>query len=417
MNPIYKEFQFGNDTVVMETNKVAKQATGSVTVTIGNTVVLTTVVGAKSPRPGQDFFPLTVNSQEKTYAAGKIPGGFFRREGRPSEKETLTCRLIDRPIRPLFPKGFMNEVQVVCTVLSADKDQDPDIAAMIGTSAALAISGIPFNGPLGAARVGYIDGNYILNPGYETLKESMLSMTVAGTESAVLMVESEAKEMTEDEMLGAVLFGHQEMQAIIKAVADLAAEAGKEAWDWQAAAKDESLQESVASAIKADLGEAYRISDKMERQTAVSALRHKAVEQLAGDDAQYSSDDVSDTFARVEKDLVRQRVLNGEPRIDGRDLRTVRPIEVEVGVLPKAHGSALFTRGETQALVVATLGTLRDAALIDALEGSYKDTFMLHYNFPPYSVGEAGFMSGPKRREIGHGKLARRGVSAALPKR
>ena len=415
MNPIYKEFQFGNDTVVMETNKVAKQATGSVTVTIGNTVVLTTVVGAKSPRPGQDFFPLTVNYQEKTYAAGKIPGGFFRREGRPSEKETLTCRLIDRPIRPLFPKGFMNEVQVVCTVLSADKDQDPDIAAMIGTSAALAISGIPFNGPLGAARVGYIDGNYILNPGYETLKESMLSMTVAGTESAVLMVESEAKEMTEDEMLGAVLFGHQEMQAIIKAVAELAAEAGKEAWDWQAAAKDESLQESVASAIKADLGEAYRISDKMERQTAVSALRHKAVEQLAGDDAQYSSDDVSDTFARVEKDLVRQRVLNGEPRIDGRDLRTVRPIEVEVGVLPKAHGSALFTRGETQALVVATLGTLRDAALIDALEGSYKDTFMLHYNFPPYSVGEAGFMSGPKRREIGHGKLARRGVSAALP--
>ena len=308
----------------------------------------------------------------------------------------------------------MNEVQVVCTVLSADKDQDPDIAAMIGTSAALAISGIPFNGPLGAARVGYIDGNYVLNPGYETLKESMLSMTVAGTESAVLMVESEAKEMTEDEMLGAVLFGHQEMQAIIAAVAELAAESGKEAWDWQAVAKDESLQDSVASAIKADLGEAYRISDKMERQSAVSALRHKAVEQLAGEDGQYSSDEVSDTFARVEKDLVRQRVLNGEPRIDGRDLRTVRPIEVEVGVLPKAHGSALFTRGETQALV-ATLGTLRDAALIDALEGSYKDTFMLHYNFPPYSVGEAGFMSGPKRREIGHGKLARRGVSAALP--
>ena len=415
MKPVYKEFQYGDETVVMETNKVAKQATGSVTVTIGSTVVLTTVVGAKSPRPGQDFFPLTVNYQEKTYAAGKIPGGFFRREGRPSEKETLTCRLIDRPIRPLFPKGFMNEVQVVCTVLSADKDQDPDIAAMIGTSAALAISGIPFNGPLGAARVGYIDGNYILNPGYETLKESMLNMTVAGTESAVLMVESEAKEMTEDEMLGAVLFGHQEMQAIIKAVAELAIQAGKEAWDWQAAAKDESLQERVASAIKTDLGEAYRISDKMERQAAVSSLRQKAVEQIAVEDANYSSDEVSDTFAQVEKDLVRQRVLNGEPRIDGRDLRTVRPIEVEVGVLPKAHGSALFTRGETQALVVATLGTLRDAALIDALEGSYKDTFMLHYNFPPYSVGEAGFMSGPKRREIGHGKLARRGVSASLP--
>ena len=399
----------------METNKVAKQATGSVTVTIGDTVVLTTVVGAKSPRPGQDFFPLTVNYQEKTYAAGKIPGGFFRREGRPSEKETLTCRLIDRPIRPLFPKGFMNEVQVVCTVLSTDKDQDPDIAAMIGTSAALAISGIPFKGPLGAARVGYIDGSYILNPGYEALKGSMLNMMVAGTESAVLMVESEANEMTEDEMLGGVLFGHQEMQAIINAVAELAQIAGKEAWDWQAPEKDESLQDAVSSAIKADLGEAYRISDKMERQAAVSALRNKVVEQLATEDSAFGADDVSDTFGRVEKDLVRQRVLNGEPRIDGRDLRTVRPIEVEVGVLPKAHGSALFTRGETQALVVATLGTLRDAALIDALEGSYKDTFMLHYNFPPYSVGEAGFMSGPKRREIGHGKLARRGVAAALP--
>ena len=415
MNPIYKEFRYGDQTVVMETNKVAKQATGSVTVTIGDTVVLTTVVGAKSPRPGQDFFPLTVNYQEKTYAAGKIPGGFFRREGRPSEKETLTCRLIDRPIRPLFPKGFMNEVQVVCTVLSTDKDQDPDIAAMIGTSAALAISGIPFKGPLGAARVGYIDGSYILNPGYEALKGSMLNMMVAGTESAVLMVESEANEMTEDEMLGGVLFGHQEMQAIINAVAELAQIAGKEAWDWQAPEKDESLQDAVSSAIKADLGEAYRISDKMERQAAVSALRNKAVEQLATEDSAFGADDVSDTFGRVEKDLVRQRVLNGEPRIDGRDLRTVRPIEVEVGVLPKAHGSALFTRGETQALVVATLGTLRDAALIDALEGSYKDTFMLHYNFPPYSVGEAGFMSGPKRREIGHGKLARRGVAAALP--
>ena len=415
MNPIYKEFQYGDQTVVMETNKVAKQATGSVTVTIGDTVVLTTVVGAKSPRPGQDFFPLTVNYQEKTYAAGKIPGGFFRREGRPSEKETLTCRLIDRPIRPLFPKGFMNEVQVVCTVLSTDKDQDPDIAAMIGTSAALAISGIPFKGPLGAARVGYIDGSYILNPGYEALKGSMLNMMVAGTESAVLMVESEANEMTEDEMLGGVLFGHQEMQAIINAVAELAQIAGKEAWDWQAPEKDESLQDAVSSAIKSDLGEAYRISDKMERQAAVSALRNKVVEQLATEDSAFGADDVSDTFGRVEKDLVRQRVLNGEPRIDGRDLRTVRPIEVEVGVLPKAHGSALFTRGETQALVVATLGTLRDAALIDALEGSYKDTFMLHYNFPPYSVGEAGFMSGPKRREIGHGKLARRGVAAALP--
>ena len=416
LNPIYKQFQFGEDTVIIETNKIAKQATGSVVVTIGQTVVLTTVVGAKSARPGQDFFPLTVNYQEKTYAAGKIPGGFFRREGRPSEKETLTCRLIDRPIRPLFPKGFMNEVQVVCTVVSTDKDQDPDIAAMIGTSAALAISGIPFAGPIGAARVGYIDGSYILNPGYEALKESLLSMTVAGTESAVLMVESEAKEMTEDEMLGAVLFGHQEMQSIITAVKELAEEAGKPAWDWQAEEKDETLVEKVSEAVRADLGEAYRIVDKMQRQERVGEIKSSVLEQLSGGEAsEYASDEVAGVFSKVEKDLVRQRVLNGEPRIDGRDLRTVRGIEVEVGLLPKAHGSALFTRGETQALVVATLGTLRDAAMIDALEGSYKDTFMLHYNFPPYSVGEAGFMSGPKRREIGHGKLARRGIAASLP--
>jgi polyribonucleotide nucleotidyltransferase len=416
LNPITKQFQFGDQLVIMETNKIAKQATGSVVVTIGQTVVLTTVVGARSARPGQDFFPLTVNYQEKTYAAGKIPGGFFRREGRPSEKETLTCRLIDRPIRPLFPKGFMNEVQVVCTVISTDKNQDPDIAAMIGTSAALSISGIPFKGPIGAARVGYIDGNYILNPGYDVLKESMLNMVVAGTDGAVLMVESEAKELTEDEMLGAVLFAHQEMQTIITAVAEFATEAGKPSWNWEAEEKDEALLSKVSDSIKTDLGEAYRISDKMDRQAKVGEIRRSVVEELAGgEEATYVKDNVSDMFGKVEKDLVRQRVLNGEPRIDGRDLRTVRPIEVEVGVLPKAHGSALFTRGETQALVVATLGTLRDAAMIDALEGSYKDTFMLHYNFPPYSVGEAGFMSGPKRREIGHGKLARRGVTASLP--
>ena len=416
MNPITKQFQFGDQQVSIETNKIAKQATGSVVVTIGNTVVLTTVVGAKSARPGQDFFPLTVNYQEKTYAAGKIPGGFFRREGRPSEKETLTSRLIDRPIRPLFPKGFMNEVQVVCTVVSTDKNQDPDIAAMIGTSAALALSGIPFAGPIGAARVGYVDGQYLLNPGYDVLANSDLNMAVAGTAGAVLMVESEAKELSEDQMLGAVLFAHQEMQVIITAVAELASEAGKPTWDWQPEAKDENLLAKVEGAVKSDLGDAYRISEKMERQDRVRALLDSAIAELAGgDDAVASVDDVSGMFGKVEKDLVRQRVLNGEPRIDGRDLRTVRPIEVEVGVLPKAHGSALFTRGETQALVVATLGTLRDAALIDALEGSFKDTFMLHYNFPPYSVGEAGFMSGPKRREIGHGKLARRGVSAALP--
>ena len=416
MNPITKQFQFGGQQVTIETNKIAKQATGSVVVTIGDTVVLTTVVGAKSARPGQDFFPLTVNYQEKTYAAGKIPGGFFRREGRPSEKETLTSRLIDRPIRPLFPKGFMNEVQIVCTVVSTDKNQDPDIASMIGTSAALAISGIPFDGPIGAARVGYVDGQYLLNPGYDVLTTSDLNMTVAGTASAVLMVESEAKELTEDQMLGAVLFAHQEMQAIITAVAELASDIGKPRWDWQPEAQDESLFAQVEGAVKSELGDAYRIVDKMERQDRVRELRDSAITQLAdAEGADHSSDDVAGVFSKVEKDLVRQRVLNGEPRIDGRDLRTVRPIEVEVGVLPKAHGSALFTRGETQALVVATLGTLRDAALIDALEGSYKDTFMLHYNFPPYSVGEAGFMSGPKRREIGHGKLARRGVSAALP--
>ena len=416
MNPVTKTFQFGDQTVSIETGKVAKQATGSVVVTMGSTVVLTTVVGAKSARPGQAFFPLTVNYQEKTYAAGKIPGGFFRREGRPSEKETLTCRLIDRPIRPLFPKGFMNEVQVVCTVMSTDKDQDPDIASMIGTSAALAISGIPFDGPLGAARVGYKDGTYLLNPGYETLKDSMLNMTVAGTESAVLMVESEAQELSEDEMLGAVLFAHQEMQVIISAVKELAAEAGKPAWDWTPAPTNDELLAHVADAAKADLGEAYRISDKMERQSAVSELRSKVVEQVtSAEDSGVDADDAADMFSKVEKDLVRQRVLNGEPRIDGRDLRTVRPIEVEVGILPKTHGSALFTRGETQAIAVATLGTLRDAALVDALEGTFKDQFMLHYNFPPYSVGEAGFMSGPKRREIGHGRLARRGVAAALP--
>ena len=416
MNPITKKFQFGDYEVEIETGKVAKQATGSVVVTMGDTVVMTTVVGAKSPRPGADFFPLTVNYQEKTYAAGKIPGGFFRREGRPSEKETLTCRLIDRPIRPLFPKGFMNEVQVVPTVLSVEKDQDPDIAAMIGTSAALAISGIPFNGPLGAARVGYKDGVYLLNPGYAALEESDLNMTVAGTESAVLMVESEAKELSEDEMLGAVLFAHQEMQVVIQAVKELAEEAGKPAWDWQPEPTNDALLEAVSGAVKSDLGEAYRISDKMQRQARVGELRSQVVEQLSGgEEAQYDAGDVADMFGKVEKNLVRERVIEGEPRIDGRDLKTVRPISVEVGVLPKTHGSALFTRGETQAIVVATLGTVRDAALIDALEGSYKDQFMLHYNFPPFSVGEAGMMGGPKRREIGHGRLARRGVAATLP--
>jgi polyribonucleotide nucleotidyltransferase len=416
LNSVTRQFQFGEQQVTLETGRIARQATGAVMVTMGNTVVLCTAVGIKKARPGQHFFPLTVNYQEKTYAAGKIPGGFFRREGRPSEKETLTSRLIDRPLRPLFPKGFMNEVQVVCTVMSADKNEDPDIAALIGASAALAISGIPFDGPVGACRVGYKDGTYMLNPSYSHLLESSLSMVVAGTADAVLMVESEAKELTEDEMLGAVLFAHQEMQIAINAIKELAAEAGKPRWEWQPTTVDEALKKAVEEAVKSDLGEAYRITDKMQRQSQVSELRSRVVQQLAGgESSQYDAESVAEMFGKVEKDIVRKRVLNGEPRIDGRDLRTVRPIEIDVGWLPKTHGSALFTRGETQAIVVATLGTLRDAALIDALEGSYKDNFMLHYNFPPFSVGEAGMMGGPKRREIGHGRLARRGMEAVLP--
>jgi polyribonucleotide nucleotidyltransferase len=415
LNPTTKEFQYGTHRVVLETGRVARQATGAVLVTMGDTVVLCTVVGA-SPRVGADFFPLTVNYQEKTYAAGKIPGGFFRREGRPSEKETLTSRLIDRPIRPLFPKGFVNEVQVVCTVMSVDKDMDPDIPAMLGASAALAISGLPFNGPIGGARVGYKDGEYLLNPGYGALKESLLSMVVAGTETAVLMVESEAAELTEDQMLGGVLFGHQEMQVAITAIKELAAEAGKPRWPVAVQAHNDELAGALNDLIKADLGAAYRITDKQQRLATVGELRDKARATLAGGDApRFGDGDVVDAFARLEKQLVRQRVLNGDPRIDGRDLRTVRPISIEVGVLPKTHGSALFTRGETQAIVTATLGTLRDAAMVDALEGTYKDGFMLHYNFPPYSTGEAGMMGGPKRREIGHGRLARRAVSAVLP--
>jgi len=416
LNRITKEFQYGDHRVILETGRLARQATGAVLVTMGETVVLCTVVGLKTSRPGVDFFPLTVNYQEKTYAAGKIPGGFFRREGRPSEKETLTCRLIDRPIRPLFPKGFNNEVQVVCTVMSADKDMDPDIASLIGTSAALGISGLPFNGPVGAARVGYRDGQYLLNPGYAALKDSRLNMVVAGTETAVLMVESEAQELTEDQMLGGVLFGHDAMQAAISAIKALTAEAGKPRWEVTPAKKNEALVAAVSDLMKADLGAAYRTTDKQERQTKVAALRDRATAELAGGTMpQFAAQDVSDVFGKLEKLLVRQRVLNGEPRIDGRDLRKVRPIAIEVGILPKAHGSALFTRGETQAIVVATLGTMRDAAIVDALEGTFKDGFMLHYNFPPYSVGEAGFMTGPKRREIGHGRLARRGVAAVLP--
>ncbi|HBO5345629.1 TPA: polyribonucleotide nucleotidyltransferase [Pseudomonas aeruginosa] len=417
MNPVTKQFQFGQSTVTLETGRIARQATGAVLVTMDDVSVLVTVVGAKSPAEGRDFFPLSVHYQEKTYAAGRIPGGFFKREGRPSEKETLTSRLIDRPIRPLFPEGFMNEVQVVCTVVSTNKKSDPDIAAMIGTSAALAISGIPFAGPIGAARVGFHpEIGYILNPTYEQLQSSSLDMVVAGTEDAVLMVESEADELTEDQMLGAVLFAHDEFQAVIRAVKELAAEAGKPAWDWKAPAENTVL----VNAIKAELGEAisqaYTITIKQDRYNRLGELRDQAVALFAGEEeGKFPASEVKDVFGLLEYRTVRENIVNGKPRIDGRGTRTVRPLRIEVGVLGKTHGSALFTRGETQALVVATLGTARDAQLLDTLEGERKDAFMLHYNFPPFSVGECGRMGSPGRREIGHGRLARRGVAAMLP--
>lgn len=416
MNPTIKKFQYGNTTVTLETGRVARQATGAVVVTMGETSLLCTVVGAKEAKPGQDFFPLSVHYQEKSYAAGKIPGGFFKREGRPSEKETLTSRLIDRPIRPLFPNGYLAEVQVICTVLSAEKDVDPDIAAMIGTSAALAISGIPFNGPIGAARVGYTqqDG-YLLNPGYAALKGSELDMVVAGTQDAVLMVESEANELPEDIMLGAVLYAHQELQAVIQAVNELAKDAGKESWTWSAPESNEALNTQISEGYGSAIGEAYRITDKAQRYDTLSTLRAEAVEKYSSEEDGVSSDDVKDVFGKLEKKLVRGRIVSGEARIDGRDNKTVRQLQVEVGVLPKVHGSALFTRGETQALAVATLGSARDAQIIDSLEGERKDNFMLHYNFPPYSVGECGRMGSTGRREIGHGRLARRGVAAMLP--
>ena len=418
MSAVAKSFQWGDHRITLETGKIARQATGAVMAHMDNTTVLCTVVGMRDAKPGQPFFPLTVNYQEKTYAAGKIPGGFFRREGRPSEKETLTSRLIDRPIRPLFPKGFMNEVQVICTVMSADKDQDPDVIAMIGAAAALAVSGIPFSGPLAAARVGFADGQYLLNPGFEALKSSALNMTVAGTRQAVLMVESEAEELTEDQMLGAVLFAHQQMQPVLDAIDALVAEAGKPRWEWMPPEIDQALADRIAEVFAEPMGAAYRITDKLERQDAVAVLKAQCLEQFAGEalgEDAADSKTVEGLFGRLEKSVVRNAIIDGAPRIDGRDLKTVRPLAMEVGMLAKAHGSALFTRGETQAIVAATLGTNRDAAIIDALEGTYRESFMLHYNFPPFSVGEAGFMGGPKRREIGHGRLARRGVQAVLP--
>ena len=417
MNKLTKTFKYGDHEVTLETGQIARQASGAVMVSMGDTRVMVTVVGRKEADPGRPFFPLTVNYQEKFYAAGRIPGGFFKREGRPTEHETLICRLIDRPIRPLFPKGFMNEVQVIATLMSSNPEINGDIPALIGTSAALALSGMPFNGPIGAARVGYIDGNYVLNPTKVQLEESDLDLVVAGTESAVLMVESEAKLLSEDVMLGAVTFGHEASKAVVQAVRELAEEVGVEAWEWEAPATDEALTAKVAELATQGLTEAYAIADKMQRRDAIGEVKNAAVEALcdADDENAPEKGDVSGAFSKLEKSLVREHILSGNPRIDGRDLSTVRPISVECGVLPRAHGSALFTRGETQAIVATTLGTGRDAQIIDAVTGEYKDPFMLHYNFPPFCVGETGFMSGPKRREIGHGRLARRGVSAVLP--
>lgn len=418
MSIITKTFQYGEQTVTLETGRIARQASGAVLVTIDESIqVLVAVVGAKTAKPDQGFFPLSVHYQEKTYAVGKIPGGFFKREARPSEKETLTSRLIDRPIRPLFPKGFMNEVQVICTVVSADKLNDPDIAALIGTSAALAISGIPFAGPIGAARVAYTDeAGYTLNPSFEAQTTSDLDMVVAGTADAVLMVESEAKELSEDVMLGAVLFAHDEMQAVVKAIGEFAAEAAKPTWDLVAVEEDTALKAAVVAEVGAAVGDAYQISDKLDRQTRLGEVKAQAVAALCNDEADApSKSDVLSTVSKLEKHTVRSRVVAGEPRIDGRDTKTVRGINVEIGTLAKAHGSSLFTRGETQSIVVATLGTSRDQQIIDALEGSRKDPFMLHYNFPSYSVGETGRFMGPGRREIGHGRLARRGIQAMLP--
>ena len=417
MQKVIKKFQYGDQEVTLETGQIARQASGSVMVSMGDTRVLVTAVGRKEADPGRPFFPLTVNYQEKFYAAGRIPGGFFKREGRPTEGETLVCRLIDRPIRPLFPKGFMNEVQVIATLMSSNPDISGDIPALIGTSAAIALSGMPFAGPIGAARVGYVDGSYVLNPTATQLEDSDLDLVVAGTESAVLMVESEAKLLSEDVMLGAVTFGHEASKAVVQAVKELAEEVGVEAWDWEAAPVDEELAAKVEAASKDGLVAAYAIADKMQRRDAIGEVKSALVESLCDEEDENapSKDAVSGAFSKLEKTLVREHILSGNPRIDGRELNTVRPISVECAVLPRAHGSALFTRGETQAIVATTLGTGRDAQIIDAVTGEYKDPFMLHYNFPPFCVGETGFMSGPKRREIGHGRLARRGVSAVLP--
>lgn len=418
MKKFSKTFKYGAHDVTIETGHVARQADGAVLISMDDTVLLVTAVARKEAKRGQDFFPLTINYQEKFYAAGKIPGGFFKREGRPTEKETLTSRLIDRPLRPLFPKGFYNEIQVIATVMSCNPEVDGDIPALLGASAALALAGVPFQGPVGAARVGFIDGEYVLNPTQSQLKESRLDLVVAGTSKAVLMVESEADLLTEEQMLGAVTFGHDHMQEAITAIAELAAEAGKPAWDWQPAPKPAGVAEQVEALVGMGMGDAYQHSDKVQRHEAINALKKMVIEKLCAEDKPDALDagEVTDAFYAMEKHYVRDRILSGHPRIDGRDLTTVRPLDMHTGVLPRTHGSALFTRGETQAIVVATLGTGRDAQIIDAIEGEHKDRFMLHYNFPPFCVGETSFMLGPKRREIGHGRLAKRALVAVLPK-
>ena len=417
MNPIKKSFQYGKHTVSFETGEIARQASGAVMVSMGDTVVMVTAVGLKKAAEGRDFFPLTIDYQERTYAAGKIPGGFFRREGRPSENETLVSRLIDRPLRPLFPKGFTNEVQVICTVMSLDPEIDPDIPSLLGASAACSISGLPFNGPVGAARVGYIDNEYVLNPDASELENSKLDLIVAGTETAVLMVESEAKQLSEEIMLGSVVYGHEQMQTPIKAIRELAAEVNPTPWEVAQPVQNTEVAEAVAAAAGNEIAQAYTIADKLERYGKLDAIREQLVEKLCREGAEpcYDRDAVVSAMGKLEKSLVRTQILEGKPRIDGRDTKTVRPITIRTGVLPRTHGSALFTRGETQALVVTTLGTERSAQIIDALQGEKREHFMLHYNFPPFCVGETGRVGSPKRREIGHGRLAKRGVLAVMP--
>tara|TARA_B100000686_G_scaffold28767_3_gene29058 strand:+ start:3446 stop:5533 length:2088 start_codon:yes stop_codon:yes gene_type:complete len=415
LNKTVETFQYGEHEFRLETGQIARQASGAVLASMGETVVLVTVVAAREPS-GRDFFPLTVDYEERTYAAGRIPGGFFKREGRPSEKAILTCRLIDRPIRPLFPDGFNNEVQVIATILSVDPEIDPDVVSMVGASAALSISGVPFNGPIGAARVGFIDGEYVLNPSATQLEVSALNLVVAGTKSAVLMVESEAEELTEEQMLGAVVFGHSASQAAISAIDSLTVKVGVEQWQWEAQAQDDAVQEQVSALVAADIESAYQIADKTARQDAMAAVREKASSELLSEDSEADlADRIKGAVKSIEKATVRGRILSNEPRIDGRDLETVRPISIETSVLPRTHGSALFTRGETQAIVTCTLGTERDAQIIDALEGERRDPFMLHYNFPPFCVGETGRVGSPKRREIGHGRLAKRAILGVLP--